>query len=73
MIGGKTEWGVKYTRESIRDRVVEWEVVILQVFNKPSNDLPRNDQPTPYTGPLVPYQMSEPLILIRSIDFPGNG
>jgi hypothetical protein len=25
------EWGVKYTRESIRDRVVEWEV-ILQVF-----------------------------------------
>jgi hypothetical protein len=21
------EWGVKYTRESIRDRVVEWEVI----------------------------------------------
>jgi hypothetical protein len=20
------EWGVKYTRESIRDRVVEWEI-----------------------------------------------
>jgi hypothetical protein len=31
------EWGVKYTRESIRDRVVEWEVVILQVFNKSSD------------------------------------
>jgi hypothetical protein len=26
------EWGVKYTRESIRDRVAEWEVMILQVF-----------------------------------------
>jgi hypothetical protein len=37
------EWGVKYTRESIRDRVVE--VVILLVFYKPNFDLPRNDQP----------------------------
>jgi hypothetical protein len=38
MIGERiSEWGVKYTRESIRDRVVEWEVMILQVFNKSSD------------------------------------
>jgi hypothetical protein len=37
----KIEWGVKYTRESIRDRVVEWEVIdsagfsINLIFNSP--------------------------------------
>ncbi|MFV8333575.1 TonB-dependent receptor [Flavobacterium sp. GSP14] len=53
------EWGIKYTRESIRDRIIEWEVIDSAGFslNPPIIDLPRNDQPyTPYTGPLVPYQ-----------------
>lgn len=53
------EWGVKYTRESIRDRVVEWEVIDSAGFsiNPPIVILPKKDQPnSSYTGPLVPYQ-----------------
>jgi len=53
------EWGIKYTRESIRDRIVEWEVIDSAGFslNPPIIDLPKNDQPySPYTGPLLPYQ-----------------
>ena len=53
------EWGAKFTRESIRDRVIEWEVIDSAGFsiNPPIAILPKNDQPyTPYTGPLVPYQ-----------------
>jgi hypothetical protein len=53
------EWGIKYTREDIRDRLVEWEVIDSAGFsiNPPRIDLPVNDQPyNPYTGPLVPFQ-----------------
>lgn len=53
------EWGVKYTSESIRDRVVEWEVIDSAGFsiNPPIFNLPKNDQPySPYTGLLLPYQ-----------------
>jgi hypothetical protein len=53
------EWGAKYTRESIRDRLIEWEVIDSAGFsiNPPDKILPKNDQPyTPYTGPLVPFQ-----------------
>lgn len=53
------EWGIKYTREDIRDRLVEWEVVDSAGFSLPAPviDRPINDQPyTPYTGPLAPYQ-----------------
>lgn len=53
------EWGAKYTKEDIRDRLVEWEVVDSAGFslNPPILTLPINDQPyNPYTGPLVPYQ-----------------
>lgn len=52
------EWGFKYTREDIRDRIVEWEVIDSAGFslNQPKV-LPINNQPyEPYTGPLVPYQ-----------------
>lgn len=55
----QVEWGFKYTREDIRDRVVEWEVIDSAGFsiNPPIIDLPVNDQPyNPYVGPLVPYQ-----------------
>lgn len=53
------DWGLKYTHESIRDRIVEWEVIDSAGFsiNPPRVDLPHNDQPyNPYVGPLVPYQ-----------------
>ncbi len=53
------EYGFKYTREDIRDRVVEWEVIDSAGFslNPPVIDLPVNDQPyNPYVGPLVPYR-----------------
>lgn len=52
------EWGLKYTHESIRDRLREWEVVDSAGFslNNPVLDIPVNEQPyTPYVGPLVPY------------------
>ena len=55
----QVEWGFKYTREDIRDRIVEWEVIDSAGFslNPPVLDLPVNDQPyNPYVGPLVPYQ-----------------
>lgn len=53
------DWGVKYTHENIRDRIVEWEVIDSAGFsvNPPIIDLPVNDQPyNPYVGPLVPFQ-----------------
>ncbi len=53
------EFGLKYTRESIRDRIIEWEVIDSAGFsiNPPILDLPKNNQPdAPYTGPLLPYQ-----------------
>ena len=53
------EFGAKYTRESIRDRVAEWEVIDSAGFsiNPPILDFSRDDQPgTSYTGPLAPYR-----------------
>lgn len=53
------DWGLKYTRESIRDRIVEYEVVDSAGFslNNPILELPVNDQPyNPYVGPLVPFK-----------------
>src|SRR5690606_32019340 len=57
---------VKYTREDIRDRLLEWEVIDSAGFslNPPVIDLPVNDQPyNPYTGPLVPYNS------VRALNF----
>ncbi|RZJ30890.1 MAG: TonB-dependent receptor, partial [Flavobacterium sp.] len=62
----QVEWGFKYTREDIRDRVVEWEVIDSAGFsiNPPILSLPHNDQPyNPYVGPLVPYQN------VRAVNF----
>ena len=53
------ELGVKYTRESIRDRVMEWEVVDSAGFsvNPPILEFSSDDQPEiSYTGPLAPYR-----------------
>ncbi|MCX6184968.1 MAG: TonB-dependent receptor plug domain-containing protein [Flavobacterium sp.] len=52
------EWGFKYTREDIRDRIIEWEVIDSAGFslNPRDLDIPSNNQPyTPYIGPLVPF------------------
>lgn len=59
ILNDRLEWGIKYTREDIRDRLVEWEVIDSAGFSirPPIEDLPKNDQPyNPYTGPIVPYQ-----------------
>ncbi|MGL2994716.1 TonB-dependent receptor [Flavobacterium sp. TSSA_36] len=59
------EWGVKYTRESIRDRISEWEVIDSAGFsiNRPLV-FPLKDEPyAVYKGPLVPYQA------VRAINF----
>lgn len=52
------EWGVKYTREDIRDRLVEWEVIDSAGFSLPNPNLEyQNNQPyNPYIGPLAPYR-----------------
>lgn len=52
------EWGFKYTRENIRDRIVEWEVIDSAGFSitPPHIDLPNQQPYNPYIGPLVPYQ-----------------
>ncbi|WP_273237786.1 TonB-dependent receptor [Flavobacterium lindanitolerans] len=70
----KIEWGFKYTREDIRDRIVEWEVIDSAGFslNPPVIDLPIRDQPyTPYTGPLVPYQNVRALNFTKIDRFSG--
>lgn len=59
----QVEWGFKYTREDIRDRLIEWEVIDSAGFSinpprlpsgyvPPSNDQPYNS----FVGPLLPYQ-----------------
>ena len=52
------DWGLKYTRENFRDRIVEWEVIDSAGFhiNPPIIDIPRDQPYNPYIGPLVPYQ-----------------
>lgn len=59
------EWGVKYTRESIRDRINEWEVIDSAGFSlNPPRFLPKKEEPyTIYNGPLAPYQN------VRAINF----
>jgi CarboxypepD_reg-like domain/TonB-dependent Receptor Plug Domain len=54
----QVEWGFKYTRENIKDRIVEWEVIDSAGFSlNPPKVTPANDQPyNPYYGPLLPYQ-----------------
>lgn len=55
------EWGVKYTRESICDRISEWEVIDSAGFSiRPPIILPKKDEPyQPYSGLLVPYQFAK--------------
>ena len=58
------DWGFKYTRESIRDRISEYEVIDSASFSINPPDVPYEDQPyNPYTGPLKPYQN------VRAVNF----
>ena len=55
----KFEYGLKFTKEDIRDRIVEWQVIDSAGFSikPPIKFLPSNDQPyNAYVGPLVPFQ-----------------
>lgn len=54
----QVEWGFKYSREDIRDRLVEWEMIDSAGFsiNPPEFDFPDHQPQTSYTGPLVPFQ-----------------
>lgn len=52
------EWGIKYTHESIRDRVIEWEVIEDSGFllNPDNDEFPVKEEPyTVFTGPLLPF------------------
>lgn len=51
------DWGIKYTKESINDRLVEWEVIDSAGFSINPPLVGVRDQPyNPYRGPLLPYQ-----------------
>ncbi len=59
----QVEWGFKYTREDIRDRLIEWEVIDSAGFSLNPPILPpranfpdTGDQDNVYLGPLVPYK-----------------
>jgi hypothetical protein len=55
----KFEYGLKFTKEDIRDRIVEWQVIDSAGFsiNPPIKFLPSNDQPyNGYVGPLMPFK-----------------
>jgi hypothetical protein len=69
------DWGIKYTRESIRDRLIEWEVIDSAGFslNPPILDI-KNEQPyNPYTGPLVPYNSARAKNFTTINRFSGYG
>lgn len=69
----QVEWGLKFTHESIRDRIVEWEVVNDAGFNvNPPTVPPRDDPYSPaYTGPLVPFQNVRALNFVNINRFSG--
>jgi hypothetical protein len=52
------EWGIKHTQESIRDRLIEWQVIDSAGFSlKPPKIQFKNNEPeTSFTGPLAPYK-----------------
>lgn len=71
----QVEWGFKYTREDIRDRLVEWEVIDSAGFSLPAPILEyTNNQPyTPNAYPLAPYQSARALNYTKTNRFSGYG
>lgn len=53
----KFEYGIKYTREDIRDRVQEYEIIDSAGFSirPPIIDYANNQPYTPYDSPIVPF------------------
>ena len=52
------DFGVKYQKEDIKDRIREWEVIDSLGFSiRPPNQIVNNNQPyEPFEGTLTPYQ-----------------
>lgn len=52
------EWGIKYSREDVRDRMVEWEVVDSAgyLLPEPLRGIDKTEPYQPFVGPLLPYQ-----------------
>lgn len=72
--GNRFEYGIKYTREDIRDRMNEWEMIDSAQFIIRPPVLPGNDQPyNPYTTPLVPYTTIKALNNAQINRFSGYG
>ncbi|MBC7524444.1 MAG: TonB-dependent receptor [Flavobacterium sp.] len=69
------DWGLKYTRESIRDRISEYEVIDSAGFsiNPPIVDLPHDQPYNPYVGPLVPFQSVRALNFVNIDRLSGFG
>jgi len=54
----QVDWGLKYTREDIRDRLIEWEVIDSAGFSirPPRPDFINNQPYDAFEGPLEPFQ-----------------
>ncbi|ARV05433.1 TonB-dependent receptor [Polaribacter sp. SA4-10] len=51
------DFGVKYQKEDIRDRIREWEVIDSLGFSiRPPNHVGNNQPYTPFEGAITPYQ-----------------
>ena len=51
------DFGVKYQKEDIRDRIREWEVIDSLGFSiRPPNSTSNNQPYQPFEGPITPYQ-----------------
>ena len=51
------DFGLKYQKEDIRDRIREWEVIDSLGFSiRPPNHISNNQPYLPFDGPITPYQ-----------------
>jgi len=56
--GNQIDFGIKYQREDIRDRIREWEIIDSLGFSvRPLDHIVSNEQPyNPFEGPITPFQ-----------------
>ncbi|MDT7831955.1 carboxypeptidase-like regulatory domain-containing protein [Flavobacteriaceae bacterium S356] len=56
--GDQIDFGVKYQREDIRDRIREWEIIDSLGFSvRPLDHIVSNEEPyEPFEGPITPFQ-----------------
>ena len=51
------DFGIKYQKENIKDRLIEWQMIDSAGFSlRPPDHIPNLQPYEPYEGPLVPYQ-----------------